>query len=305
MSRNCRPHPPFDRRRNRARARGARPDACPKATAREPSPRRTRRDAHGKARMSRPPCAAAPGGEVASGVPRLRIASPDDIAPFVETNQQTLRRMLTLTERPPAPLGARPGEVSGALAMACLAADADLCPGAGEAVIRRVVILAHAGRVALGAHEVPVLVQLGPMQNIVALDLLVGIEMEPALATLLLRAGVPGDREGLQPAVREFNEILLQRIDAEGVFHLERGELAVGAIGLDEEFPILAEEAGVHAVMTEARIVEIAKHRCVGRIFHRLLVLRRAPQLRLCRMALGARVVADEGCDGRTQRAPG
>src|SRR5262249_27401062 len=71
-------------------------------------------------------------GEVAGGVPRLWIASPDDIAPFVETNQQTLRRMLTLTERPPALLGARPGDVSGALAMAGLAADADLGPGAGE-----------------------------------------------------------------------------------------------------------------------------------------------------------------------------
>src|SRR5262249_55865594 len=88
-------------------------------------------------------------GEVAGGVPRRWIASPDDIAPFVETNPQTLRRMLTLTERPPALLGARPGDVSGALAMAGLAADADLGPGAGEAIIRRVVILAHAGRVAL------------------------------------------------------------------------------------------------------------------------------------------------------------
>src|SRR5262249_8746299 len=239
------------------------------------------------------------GREVAGSVSRLRVAPPDDIAPFVETNQQPLRRMLTFTERPPALLGARPSNVSGALAMAGLAADADLCPGAGEAVIRRVVILAHAGRVAPGAHEVPVLGQLGPMQNIVVLDLLVGIEMEPALATLLLRAGVPGDREGLQPAVREFDEILLQRVDAEGVFHLERSELAVRAIGLEQEFPILAEEAGLHAVMTEARIVEIAMHRCVGRMLHGEPMLRRAPKLRLRLMAVGAGLAADEGCDGR------
>src|SRR5215471_834884 len=126
-------------------------------------------------------------GEVAGGVPRLRVAPPDDIAPFVETNQQTLRRMLTFTERPPALLGARPSDVSGALAMAGLAADADLCPGAGEAVIRRVVILTHPGRVALRAHEIPVLVQLGPMQDVIVLDLLVRIKMEPTLSALLLR----------------------------------------------------------------------------------------------------------------------
>jgi hypothetical protein len=212
--------------------------------------------------------------EVAGGVPRLRVAPPDDIAPLVETNQQTFRRMLTLTERPPALLGARPGEVSGALAMAGLTADADLCPGTGEAVIHRVVILAHAGRVALGAHEIPVLVQLGPMQDVVVLDLLVRIEMEPALAALLLGAVIPGDRQGLQPAVRKFDEILLQRLDAEGVFYLERGELAVRVVGLDEEFPGLAEEAGMHAVMVKVRVAEIAEHRLVGRMLHGELVLR-------------------------------
>src|SRR5262249_31658145 len=118
------------------------------------------------------------GREVAGSVSRLRVAPPDDIAPFLEKNQQPLRRLLTFTEPPPALLGARTSDVSGALAMAGLAADADLCPGAGEAVIRRVVILAHAGRVAPGAHEVPVLVQLGSMQDVVVLNLLVRIEVK-------------------------------------------------------------------------------------------------------------------------------
>jgi hypothetical protein len=178
--------------------------------------------------------------------------------------------------------------------MAGLATDADLCPGAGEAVIRRVVILAHAGRVAFSAHEIPVLVQLGPVQHVVVLDLLVRIEMEPTLATLLLRAGVPGDRQGLQPTVRKFDEILLQRIDAERVFHLKRGELAVRPVSLDEEFPIATEETGVHAVIIEARIAEIAEHQCVGCVLHRELVLRIAPELRFRGMALGARLAADE-----------
>src|SRR5262249_5286312 len=206
-------------------------------------------------------------------------------------------------------LGARPGDVSGALAMAGLAADADLGPGAGEAIIRRVVILAHAGRVALRAHEIPVLVQLGPMQDVIVLDLLVRIEMEPALSALLLRAGVPGDRERLKPSVREFDQILLQRIDGEGVFRLERCELAVGAVGLDEIFPGLAKEAGLHPVMTETCIVEIAEYRCVGRMIHRLLVLGRAPELRFRGLASGAMVAADEydrrGGGAEKPRPPG
>jgi hypothetical protein len=133
------------------------------------------------------------------------------------------------------------------------------------------------------------------MQDVVVLDLLVRIEMEPALAALLLGAVIPGDRQGLQPAVRKFDEILLQRLDAEGVFHLERGELAVGVVGLDEEFPGLAEEAGVHAVMVKARVAEIAEHRLVGRMLHGELVLRCAPQLRFRPVTAGAALAADEG----------
>jgi hypothetical protein len=118
--------------------------------------------------------------------------------------------------------------------------------------------------------------------------------MEPALSALLLGPAIPGDRQGLQPSVREFDEVLLQRIDPEGVFHLERGELAVGAIGLDEEFPILAEEPGVHAVIVKARVEEIAKHRFVGRVLHGEFVLRAVPELRLHRMALSAGLAADK-----------
>jgi hypothetical protein len=132
------------------------------------------------------------------------------------------------------------------------------------------------------------------VQDVIVLDLLIRIEMEPVLATLLLRAGVPGDRERLQPSVRELDEILLQRIDPEGVFHVERGELTVGAICLDKKFPALAKEAGVHPVIIESRIVEIADHRCVGCVLHRKLVLRVAPELRFRGMALGTRLAADE-----------
>jgi hypothetical protein len=36
---------------------------------------------------------------------------------------------------------------------------------------------------------------------------------------------------------------LLQRIDAERVFHFKNGELAVRPVGFDEEFAALAKEA--------------------------------------------------------------
>src|SRR5262249_29006267 len=183
--------------------------------------------------------------------------------------------------------------------MAGLATHADFRKARGEAIVGRVIVFSYAGRVALGAHEIPVLVQLGPMQNIVVLDLLAQIEMEPTLSALVFRPAIPGDRERLQAAIREFDEILLQRIDAEGVFHLERGELAVGAVGLDEEFPALAEEAGMHAVIIKACVGEIAQHRCLGRVLHGEFVLRAVPGLRLRRMALRAGVAADE-CERRS-----
>jgi len=46
---------------------------------------------------------------------------------------------------------------------------------------------------ALGAHEIPVLIELGPVQNVIVLDVLFGIEMKPALAAFFLLTAVPGD----------------------------------------------------------------------------------------------------------------
>ena len=137
------------------------------------------------------------------------------------------------------------------------------------------------------------------------LDLLVRIEMEPVLAALLLGSAVPCDRQRLNASIGEFDQILLQRKDAECVFHLESGKLAVGTVGLDQEFAVLTEEAGVHAVIVEAGIVEIAKNRVLGRMVHCLLVMRAMPQLSLCPMASGAGLAADERRDGRVACVPG
>jgi hypothetical protein len=67
---------------------------------------------------------------------------------------------------------------------------------------------------------------------------LVGIEVEPAPAALLLRPAVPGNAKRLHPAVWKRDQILLQRGDAEGVADLEVGELAVWAVSVDEEFAV-------------------------------------------------------------------
>src|SRR5262249_1628144 len=155
--------------------------------------------------------------EAALRIAAARIAMPRDVAALVETNREALGGVFLAAERPPARLRARPREVVRALAVAGLASHAGLRPRRGAAGARRVVILDDPGRMALGAHEVPVLIQSRPMQHVVVLDLLVRVEMEPALAALLFRARVPGDRERLQAAVGKFDEILLQRIDPEGV----------------------------------------------------------------------------------------
>ena len=149
--------------------------------------------------------------------------------------------------------------------MTRLAAHADFREARGEAVGRRVVILAHAGRMAPRAHEIPVLVQPGPVQHVVVLDLLVRIEMKPALAALLLRPAVPGERQRLQAAVGKLDQILLQWLDAERVLDFKRRQPAVGPIGLDEKLPILAEEARIARRNGRSRIAEIAEHRFVAR----------------------------------------
>ena len=123
------------------------------------------------------------------------------------------------------------------------------------------------------------------MQDVVVADLFMRIEMEPALPALALRARIPSKRQCLDAPVGKLDEILLQGIEAEGVFHLEGGELAVRAVGLDHELVAIAEEARVHAEIVEARIVEIAEHRVRGGMRHGMRVLRPVPELRFPAMA--------------------
>src|SRR5262245_27991891 len=101
--------------------------------------------------------------------------------------------------------------------MTGLAADIHLLPGGVVAVGFLRVVPDEIGGMAGGAARVPVLECAGPVQRIVMRDLLLRMQVVPALTALSRRPAVPGDAEGLHAAIGELNEVLLQRRPAEGV----------------------------------------------------------------------------------------
>src|SRR5260363_423143 len=98
-------------------------------------------------------------------------------------HQQSLARVLAPAKRQPALLLVRPTDVARALSMTCLTAHTDLRPRRREPILLRIVVLAHTSGMAFRAHEVPGLVQSGPVQNIIVLDRFICREMKPSLAT--------------------------------------------------------------------------------------------------------------------------
>ena len=105
----------------------------------------------------------------------------------------------------------------------------DIGPGGRIGVAAEVIVLLQIGRVALGALVVPGLVAPGPMQRIAGLELLAGVELEPALAALVFRAAIPGDAERLIASPGKGDQILLQRIYPEGVGDPVIVQCAIGA----------------------------------------------------------------------------
>src|SRR5262245_12699173 len=100
---------------------------------------------------------------------------PADTIPLVQEDGEPFERVVISAERPPGPLTVCPVDVARALAVAGLAANADFHPCSMETVTACIVVLLHARRMALRAHEIPVLIEPGPVQHIVVLDFLVGI----------------------------------------------------------------------------------------------------------------------------------
>ena len=128
-----------------------------------------------------------------------------------------------------------PDDMSGTRTVAGLTDHIEICPACCIGVRGEIVVLLQIGGVAIGTLVIPGLVAPGPVQRVVGLEVLAGIEMEPALAALLFRAAVPGNAERLIPPPGESDKVLLQRIDPEGVDDLVVVERAVGTLGIDHE----------------------------------------------------------------------
>src|SRR2546425_5409630 len=124
------------------------------------------------------------------GPPRVTPgASIDLVARVVDTEvyeQSDAVRVLSPCAR------VRPGQVRVPRSVASLAADVERAPRRPVRVVRRIVALFQVRRVALGAHQIPVLIAARPVQVPPGRDRLVRVEGQPALLP-----GVPRDRETL------------------------------------------------------------------------------------------------------------
>src|SRR5262245_54097281 len=96
-----------------------------------------------------------------------------------------------------------------ARAVARLATHVDLRPARIESISRRVVVLPDARRMAVGAHEVPVLRRTCPVELVVVRDAIGRVKMKPTLAALRRRTRIPGDRKRLHPSIRKIDQVLL------------------------------------------------------------------------------------------------
>ncbi len=169
--------------------------------------------------------------------------------------------------------------------MARLARDVDLGPRRREAVLRAVVALLQVRRMALGAHVVPILLRPGPVQFVARRHPLVRVQVVPALPAGLSFARVPRDRERLQPAATEVDQVLLQRGHAEHVGDREVAQHAVGAVRAHDEAFAVAEERRRHVVVRERHLGEVAEHGRRARRLHRQIVVGSFERSRLGRMA--------------------
>ena len=222
----------------------------------------------------------------ARGLARRRIGAPVHALAFGQVDRETLRWVLGSRSRP--------FEVRGPRSVAGLAADGNFLVRGVKRVVGGLVILAHVRRVAVGAHEIPVLRVPGPVQFIARIDLVIGIEMKPTLASLRRRPVVPRDRERLDPSIREFDQVLLQRVDAEGEFDFVVLEFPVCAVRVHEVLAVALKEGRFDAGVAERRVCEIAEDRIGIRVLHGARVVRDLPcGVRLV-MAAGAGFAADE-----------
>src|SRR5262245_35241787 len=113
----------------------------------------------------------------------------------------------------------------------------------------------------IGTNVVPRLVSSCPVQRVRVRHLLVGIEMEPSLAALLLISRIPGENQALKSPVRKRHEILLKRKDAECVRDGIVRKLTVRPIRPNVELALLLIKMRDDPVLYELPIAKISKNR--------------------------------------------
>ena len=153
--------------------------------------------------------------------------------------------------------------------MAGLTADVDFTPVGLITLVSRIVCFYKVGGVTFGTHAVPVLVGPGPVKRVAGLDFLIGIKMKPALAALGFRAGVPGDAQALQTPAWKLDQVLLERVDTEGVLDFIIVRFTVRSRRSDEISAVPFEEPACVAKVTERCTAEITKHAPVVSRSHR------------------------------------
>jgi hypothetical protein len=120
--------------------------------------------------------------------------------------------------------------------VAGLTADPEAVPLAVERVAGRIEIALEASGVAFDAHEVGVLAGLAPVQRILEIHALTGIEVKPAVFL-----GIPRHTERLQTTFADVDQVLLQRCNAEGVGDFEVSVLAIDTRRIDRNWSSLRE----------------------------------------------------------------
>ena len=119
-----------------------------------------------------------------------------------------------------------------------------------------------------GAHVIPVLLASGPVQGVGVSDDFIAIDMEPALATLFIRPGIPGRRQYLQAPVRKCDQILLQRCYAECEFNLVVLEFTACIVHADRILAVSSGKRARYAEVLEFTVCEIAEYRVLARHLH-------------------------------------
>lgn len=102
--------------------------------------------------------------------------------------------------------------------VARFAANTQLGEGRGVTIGIYDVVFFHSRRVTVRAHVIPVIRPATPMERIGRGNRFPGPQVEPSLPALVFGSGIPGECKGLQPTVSSVEQVLLQRLNAKGVF---------------------------------------------------------------------------------------